>query len=154
MSPLRHYLVVAVAFSRGRRGDRLALVYVLGPMAGRVKPVDVTNAMARQVVWVAKVNECDIVRGKWPTVGRVAGFKSQAWPLPPFFLVDKEVEYYRRVQLSNSLDYKLVRRVAEADIQPDRELCAYGAGAFKTELLWRHQQRSFPRYPDLMSLLD
>lgn len=154
ISPRCHYLVVVVCFSKGRRGDRLALLYVLGPMKSRIAPVTVTNEMARRVVWVEQVNECEIISGNWPTVGLVAGFKAKAWPIPSFFLVDKELESYQSIKLSSQLQYKSIRSVPKSDVHADRELSTYGAGAFKTALLWRHQQRKFPRYPDLMKLLD
>jgi hypothetical protein len=131
----------------------MALVYVFGPMKGVVRPVDVTNEMAADVVWVAEVQDCDIANGKWASLGRVEGFTISKGPIPVFFIVDEELSYYMATQMDDELGYKKITRISANDVIEDRELIASGAGAFVGDLIDRHGKQRFPEYPDVRRLL-
>jgi len=111
-----------------------ALGYFFGPRVSGVDEVELDRIDPGDALLVGMFGDLELIRGNWPVVGKVRGWSSDRWPIPPMSRIDEKAG---RAWLSTYDD--ALRCVNETEITP-AEASRYpydrlmGAGAAEIRL--------------------
>ena len=68
-----------------RIGDRgMTLGYFSGQLFDGLPSTAEASFLPHSAIWIALFGDLEIMNGRWPVLGKVAGWDREVWPLPDF----------------------------------------------------------------------
>lgn len=88
--PLRNGGFGVGLIARATSEGGVILVYLFGPRRAAVPAVDeVIDLQPSSAVKVARIGDLNLIRGKWPVIGRSLNWRRQLWGMPKFVRIDE-----------------------------------------------------------------